>query len=63
MKYKSAKSQCKNCMIVLTKSVHPVSITRLKSFRTQPLENLSVDSIKSGFLSNPRVATSFGNNE
>ena len=33
--------------------IHPVSITRLPSFRTQTLENLSVDSVKNGFLSNP----------
>ena len=33
--------------------VHPVSITRFPSFRTQTLENLSVDSVKDGFLSNP----------
>ena len=33
--------------------VRPVSITRFPSFRTQPLENLSVDSVKNGFLSNP----------
>ena len=33
--------------------VHPVSITRFPSFRTQPLENLSVDSVKNGFQSNP----------
>ena len=33
--------------------VHPVSITRFLSFRTQPLENLRVDSVKNGFLSNP----------
>ena len=33
--------------------LHPVSITRFPSFRTQPLENLSVDSVTNGFLSNP----------
>ena len=34
-------------------SLHPVSVRRFPSFRTQPLENLSVDSVKHGFLSNP----------
>ena len=33
--------------------VHPVSVTRFPSFRTQPLENLSIDSVTKGFLSNP----------
>ena len=33
--------------------LHPVSITRFPSFRTQTLENLSVASVKNGFLSNP----------
>ena len=34
-------------------NLHPVSITRFPSFRTQTLENLSVDSVENGFLSNP----------
>ena len=38
---------------LLRSSLHPVSMTRFPSFRTQPLENLSVDSVKNGFLSNP----------
>ena len=33
--------------------VHLVSVTRFPSFRTQPLENLSVGSVTNGFLSNP----------
>ena len=33
--------------------LHPVSVRRFPSFRTQPLENLSVDSVNNGFLSNP----------
>ena len=33
--------------------LHPVSVIIFPSFRTQPLENLSVDSVKHGFLSNP----------
>ena len=33
--------------------LHPVSVRRFPSFRTQPLENLSVDSLNNGFLSNP----------
>ena len=33
--------------------LHPVSVRRFPSFRTQPLANLSVDSVKHGFLSNP----------
>ena len=33
--------------------IHQVSVTRFPSFRTQPLENLSVDSVNNGFLSNP----------
>ena len=33
--------------------LHPVSITKFPSFRTQPLEHLSVDSVKNAFLSNP----------
>ena len=34
--------------------LHPVSITRFPSFRTQPLEHISADSVnKHGFLSNP----------
>ena len=33
--------------------LHPVSITRFPSFRTQTLESLSVDSVKNGLLSNP----------
>ena len=33
--------------------LHPVSITRFPSFRTQTLENISVDSVKHRFLSNP----------
>ena len=37
----------------ITHGIHPVSITRFPFFRTQPLENLSVDSVKNGFLSNP----------
>ena len=28
-----------------TRTIHPVSVTRFPSFRTQPLENLSVDSV------------------
>ena len=39
--------------LFVTVEVHPVSITRFPPFRTQPLENLSVDSVKNGFLSNP----------
>ena len=33
--------------------LHPVSVRRFPSFRTQPLEHLSVDSVNNGFLSNP----------
>ena len=33
--------------------LHPVSVRRFPSFRTQPLENLSVDSVTNDFLSNP----------
>ena len=33
--------------------IHPVSVGRFPSFRTQPLANLSVDSVTNGFLSNP----------
>ena len=33
--------------------IPPVSVTRFPSFRTQPLENLSIDSVTDGFLSNP----------
>ena len=33
--------------------LHPVSVRRFPSFRTQPLENLSIDSVTNGFLSNP----------
>ena len=33
--------------------VHPVSVTRFPSFRTQTLENLSHYLWKNGFLSNP----------
>ena len=33
--------------------IHPVSITRFPSFRTQTLEDLSVDSVRNRFLSNP----------
>ena len=40
-------------MLFRNKQIHPVSITRFPSFRTQPLESLSVDSVKNGFLSNP----------
>ena len=32
-------------ILVRRLAVHPVSITRFPSFRTQPLENLSVDSV------------------
>ena len=35
------------------RTVHPVSITRFASFRTQPLESLSVDSVQKTHLSNP----------
>ena len=31
----------------------PVSVRRFPSFWTQPLENLSIDSVTNGFLSNP----------
>ena len=34
-------------------TVHPVSVRRFSSFRTQPLENLSHYLRKKGFLSNP----------
>ena len=34
-------------------TLHPVSVRRFPSLRTQPLENLSVDSVTNGFLSNP----------
>ena len=44
-------------LVVLSAALRPVlhlvSITRFPSFRTQPLENLSVDSVTNGFLSNP----------
>ena len=47
----------KRDLLLLNRTVRsllpPVSITRFPSFRTQPLENLSVDSVKNGFLSNP----------
>ena len=33
--------------------IHPVSVTRFLSFRTQPLENLSHYLRTNGFLSNP----------
>ena len=33
--------------------LHPVFITRFPSFRTQPLESLSIDSVKNGFLRSP----------
>ena len=33
--------------------LHPVSVRRFPCFRTQPLENLSVDSVNNGFLSTP----------
>ena len=39
--------------LLLCLLLHPVSVTRFPSFRTQPLESLSVDSVKNGFLSNP----------
>ena len=35
------------------RTIHPVSVRRFPSFWTQPLENLSVDSVTNGFLSNP----------
>ena len=41
------------CQASVCGCVHPVCITRFPSFRTQPLENLSVDSVTNGFLSNP----------
>ena len=34
-------------------SIHPVSVRRFPSFRTQPLENLTPLPMKNGFLSNP----------
>ena len=37
----------------LRRGLHPVSVRRFPSFRTQPLENLSVDSVSNGFLSKP----------
>ena len=33
--------------------IRPVSITRLPSFRTQPLENISVDSVKTWIPEQP----------
>ena len=39
-------------VIVVVTLLHPVSITRFPSFRTQTLANLS-DLCKNGFLSNP----------
>ena len=40
-------------IITIFSSVHPVPVRSFPSFRTQHLENLSVDSVKNGFLSNP----------
>ena len=39
--------------IVRINVLHPVSVRRFPSFRTQPLENLSADSVTNRFLSNP----------
>ena len=42
-----------SALSVFSCGVHPVSVTRFPSFRTQPLENLSHYLRKKGFLSNP----------
>ena len=40
-------------VIILMVKLDPVSVGRFPSFRTQPLENLSFDSVNNGCLSNP----------
>ena len=44
---------CFKCAHVAANTIHPVSITRFPSFRTQTLDNLSHYLWKNRFLSNP----------
>ena len=47
-------------MLVRGLGVHPIRILRFRSFRTQPLANLTPLPIKKGFLGNPTLGTNLG---
>ena len=41
-------------------TIHPIRILRFRSFRTQPLESLSADSVRISLKRNPTLGTNLG---